>query len=121
MLDFLFFTLSGRISVPLGAVVCLFFFGVHIMEQSNKSPFINAAGQNLLNQKQQRCWNALSGHPKWQAAFVAVCVANGRNWKRAIFAQFLTDANVSRVDDCHLPAIRAIRNSADERFFTAMN
>ena len=125
------------------------------MEQSNKSPFINAAGQNLLpdtvkealkglpyasqdgkyfdakmqekekamklNQKQQRCWNALSGHSKWQAAFVAVCVANGRNWKRAIFAQFLTDANVSRVDNCHLPAIRAIRNSADERFFTAMN
>ena len=74
-----------------------------------------------LNQKQQRCWNALSGHPKWQAAFVAVCVANGRNWKRAIFAQFLTDANVSRVADCYLPAIRAIRNSADERFFTAMH
>ena len=102
------------------------------------SKFINITGHDLcpaavensmqekekavnLNQKQQRCWNALSGHPKWQAAFVAVCVANGRNWKRAIFAQFLTDANVSRVDDCHLPAIRAIRNSADERFFTAMN
>ena len=78
--------------------------------------------QGQLNKTQQKLYDALCGYPAWQAAFREVCLKNGRKWRSALAAQFMTDANVCFVDDKYLPYIRQIRNSTsiekfDDLFF----
>lgn len=66
-----------------------------------------------LNKTQQRCYDILAPRADWQEAFSAVCEHNGRNWKRALCEQFMTDANVCGIDNKYLPLIRQIRNESD--------
>ena len=66
-----------------------------------------------LNKIQQRCYDILAPRSDWQAAFLSVCEKNGRYWKCALCAQFLTDANVCHIEKRMLPLIRQIRNESD--------
>ena len=63
-----------------------------------------------LNKLQTRCLNAIQ-NDNCKLAFLALIERHPRYWKRALFNQFMTDANVCRIDEKFLPCIRHIRNS----------